>query len=248
MLSVRRFIRHTVRALHLESHPFVQRIRRYYPGPAEHIELKTMLDLHRVNVVLDVGANAGQFARSLRMAGFAQRIVSFEPNRIMHERLQKLAARDKQWMIAPPMAIGDRQDLVELHISGDTVSSSVAEMLPAHIEAEPDSRYVASEKVRLERLDTAAAGFLQDKDRIFLKIDVQGFEDQVLAGAPEILKNVVGIMVELCLVPCYEGQTLFEPALQRLTTSGFEIWTLYRGTKDQKTARLLQVDAVLFRS
>ncbi|HUQ50325.1 MAG TPA: FkbM family methyltransferase [Terriglobales bacterium] len=247
MSLFRSFVRRTVRKFQLESSPFIQRLRRYYPGPSEHNDLRSMLDLNQISIVLDVGANAGQFARSLRMAGYTGRIVSFEPMSALHNRLVRLARNDSTWIIAPAKAIGDSNGQLELKISADTVSSSLLEMLPAHIQAEPDSRYVGTETVKVERLDSAAAEFLKSTDRIFVKIDVQGYEEQVLMGAPELLKRASGLMLELCLVPCYKDQMLFESMLNRLTSLGFEMWNLYRGTRDPQSARLLQVDAVFFR-
>jgi hypothetical protein len=82
---------------------------------------------------------------------------------------------------------------------------------------------------------------------LFLKIDVQGFEPQVLEGAARLLDRTQGVQLELSLAPLYEGQTLFLPLVDWLAKKGFELWALIPGFIDNKTGRMLQVDGIFFR-
>jgi FkbM family methyltransferase len=236
-----------VRNLELESFPLILRARRFYPRRGEAEQLQRMLSENKVTAVLDVGANVGQFARSLRMSGYRGRIVSFEPLARAHARLKQAAKNDPLWIVPEAVAIGDKNGSTVLHVAGDSVSSSVLEMLDAHRRAAPDSAYIASETVALAKLDTAAAEFLKPQDVVFLKVDVQGYEAQVLAGAKDLLPRVKGLMLELSLVPCYRNQALFQPMLEFLDYEGFELWNLMPGTAESATERLLQVDGVFFR-
>jgi FkbM family methyltransferase len=245
---MKRFLRSLVRTLELESDPLILRSRRFYPRPWEAVQLRRMLSVNGINLVLDVGANVGQFAKSLRISGYKGRIVSFEPLSKAHARLRNLAKRDPLWVVPPAVALGDRHGSTVIHVAGDSVSSSVLEMLDAHRHAAPDSAYIGSEKVPLARLDTAANEFLQPQDVVFLKLDVQGFESQVLAGAADLLPRVKGLMLELSLVPCYRGQAILRTMLEFLDQLGFEVWNLIPGTADGETGRLLQVDGVFFRA
>jgi FkbM family methyltransferase len=244
---MKRFLRRWVRNLELESSPLILRARRFYPRPSEGEQLGRMLAENKVTVVLDVGANVGQFARSLRMSGYRGRIISFEPLAPAHARLQRAAMKDPLWIVPDAVAIGDRNGSTVLHVAGDSVSSSVLEMLDAHRRAAPDSAYIATQTVALAKLDTAAAEFLAPQDVVFLKVDVQGFESQVLAGARDLLPRAKGLMLELSLVPCYRNQTVFQPMLEFLGHRGFELWNLMPGTAQRETERLLQVDGVFFR-
>jgi FkbM family methyltransferase len=246
--SMKRFLRRWVRNLELESSPLILRARRFYPRRGEAEQLERMLAENKITAVLDVGANVGQFARGLRLRGYRGRIISFEPLARAHARLRQAAKNDPRWIVPEAVAIGDRNGPTVLHIAGDSVSSSVLEMLDAHRRAAPDSAYVASETVRLAKLDTAAVEFLEPQDVVFLKIDVQGFESQVLAGAKDLLPRVKGLMLELSLVPCYRNQVIFQPMLEFLGHQGFELWNLMPGTAERETERLLQVDGVFFRS
>ncbi len=222
-------------------------LRRYRPEASEFGRLSSMLTFHGIDLVLDVGANTGQFARSLRKAGYKQWMVSFEPLSTAHTQLVQTSRNDSKWYIAPRAAIGDREGAIEMHIAGNSVSSSALEMLDSHADAAPGSAYIGSERVPLSQLDTMACNYLKPETRLFVKIDTQGYEDRVLDGATEILREARGLQLELSLVPLYQGQKLFHDLVERLRTLGFSIWAIWPGFCDPHTGRMLQVDAIFFR-
>lgn len=209
--------------------------------------LSLMLADQNIDLVFDVGANTGQFAKSLRKAGYTHRIVSFEPLSIAHAQLLQASRNDSKWDIAPRAAIGDHEGEVEMHIAANSVSSSVLQMLDSHAIAAPDSAFIGSERVRLSRLDTVTSSYLESGTRPFVKIDTQGYEDRVLDGATELLHKVRGLQLELSLVPLYKEQKLFDALVERLCTLGYSIWAIWPGFFDPHTGRMLQVDATFFR-
>lgn len=77
-----------------------------------------------------------------------------------------------------------------------------------------------------------------------MKIDVQGFERQVLAGATEILPQVKGIQLELSLVPLYESQPIYREMIKFLEKLGYELYALVPGFTEHKTGKLLQMDGI----
>jgi FkbM family methyltransferase len=222
-------------------------IRRYRPNSSEAWQLNAMLAAHGVNVVFDVGANVGQYAQSLREAGYGGRIVSFEPLPAAHAQLVAASSKDPRWDIAPRTAVGGEDGEVDLHVAGNSVSSSILDMLEAHASAAPKSRYTGRTHVSLRRLDSLASSYLREDSIPFLKIDTQGYEDRVLLGASNLLKQVVGLQLELSLVPLYEGQRLYADMIGQIQADGFELWSLWPGFIDSGNGRLLQLDAVLFR-
>ncbi len=222
-------------------------LRRYHPSSSEDARFIAMLSAHRVNLVLDVGANIGQFGASLRNAGYRGRIVSFEPLAAAREQLLMASRGDSLWDIAPRAAIGNEDGEIEIHVAGNSVSSSVLKMLDSHASAAPESIYVNSEKVPLRRLDTLSAKYFQPDSVSFLKIDTQGYEDRVLQGATGLFNRFAGLQLELSLVPLYEGQLLFDGLIKQLQTSGFELWAISPAFVDPQSGRLLQVDATFFR-
>ncbi len=223
-------------------------LRRYDPSQSDEARILSMLSSHGVNLVFDIGANVGQFARRLRESGYRQRIVSFEPLSDAWNRLRDASRTDPLREIAPRAAIGAEDGQTELHISENSVSSSVLGILDACVQVLPEAEYVASEPVPLRRLDTIGAGYVRPDSALFLKIDTQGFEHPVLQGAPELLKRSVGLHLELSLTPLYQGQLMCEEIMSELRILGFEIWGLRPAFVDSRTGRWLQIDATFFRS
>lgn len=239
--NIEAFVRNTANRVGIDIH-------RYRPEQSEPGRLVAMLASHSIDLILDVGANIGQFSQSLRKAGYQGRIVSFEPLLIAHAQLQRASGSDARWEVAPRVAIGDHEGEIELHVAANSFSSSVLEMLDSHKRAAPGSTCVAIERVQLTKLDTLARDYLNAEDKLFLKIDTQGYEDRVLRGATDLLERVCGIQLELSFVPLYEGQQLFDELVVRLRTLGFSIWAIWPGICDAKSGRMLQVDATFFRS
>ena len=223
-------------------------LRRYNPASSEAAQFITMLSGHGINLVFDVGANTGQFGQSLRDGGYRGRIVSFEPLSKAREQLLEVSRKDPLWEVAPRAAIGSEDGDVEIHVAANSASSSVLDMLEAHASAAPESRYIGSEKVPLRRLDAIALGYLRPDSVAFLKIDTQGYEDRILLGASELIGQIVGLQLELSMVPLYEGQLLFGDMVSKLKANGFEIWATWQSFIDSRNGRLLQADVTLFRS
>jgi FkbM family methyltransferase len=207
--------------------------------------LRGLLEQERIDLVFDVGANTGQFVDELRTSGYGGRIVSFEPLKSAHAVLRGRANEDSLWTIAERTAIGAETGQVEIHISRNGVSSSVLDMLPSHSEAEPQSSYTGTEIVPVRRLDDLCT--IGAKDRAMLKIDVQGYERQVLEGAPRVLGGCCAVIVEMSLVPLYEGQVLAKELWDLLAGAGFEAWALEPGFRHPETGRMLQLDGIFVR-
>ncbi len=223
-------------------------ITRYTPSTSEVARMKQLFAYHNIDLVLDVGANIGQYAKFLREFGYSGKIVSFEPLSSAYSQLKTASSKDSLWEIAPRTAIGNENNEITINISGNSQSSSVLDVLDSHVTAAPDSAYIGSETVKLSRLDTIAQEYIsQATNSIFLKIDVQGFEKQVIEGANHILSEIQGIQVELSLVPLYKGQLLFQEMLKFLEELGYELHAVIPGFTDPKTGRLLQIDGIFFK-
>ena len=222
-------------------------IVRFHPETSDSAKVRAVLRYLNIDLVLDVGANTGQYAQGLREGGYRGRIVSFEPLTSAHATLERNAARDNRWTVHPRCAIGDREGQITINVAGNSVSSSVLPMLAQHANSAPESRYIGSETVPLSRLDSAAAPYLVDAGGVYLKIDTQGFEAVVLAGASELLPRCRAVQLELSLVPLYEGQRLWQDFLGEFAAKGFELWTLLPGFVDAESGRTLQTDAVFVR-
>ena len=204
------------------------------------------MNQHGVDAVLDIGANVGQFGRLLRQAKFSGRIHSVEPLQSAYDELSATAASDGRWT-TQRAAVSAEPGTVTLNVSGNSVSSSVLPMLEQHTAAAPDAQYVQQESVPATTVDEIVVAQELNTGRALLKIDVQGYEREVLDGASKTLATFLGVRTEMSLVPLYDGQALMPEIVDLLGRYGFELWHLEPGFTEPGTRRLLQVDGVFFR-
>jgi FkbM family methyltransferase len=212
-----------------------------------------LLDRYRVDCVLDVGANVGQFAVELRRNGFRGHIVSFEPVPAFAETLEKLAADDDKWVVQR-LALGSTEGIVPMQ-----VQRTFSSLLPASEYGK--HRFSASREgagrepvlVPLRRLDTLLDELLQDvradgePPRVFLKMGTQGFDLEVFRGIGERLEQVVGLQSEMALLSSYEQMPRMPDALAIYEAAGFEISGLYPVTSELD-GRVIEYDCVMVRA
>jgi FkbM family methyltransferase len=238
--SVKEGIKQLLHAAGIEAH-------RFHPDTSPLARLMVALRHSHIDLVIDIGANEGQFADELRVGGYSGRIISFEPLTVAHRQLLQESNSDSAWHVHPRCALGDRIGEIELNISGNSVSSSILPMLTSHSSAAPESAYLGHESASLITLDSVAPSYLEGAQAPFLKIDTQGYEWHVLDGAIATLPKVRGIQMELSLVPLYQGQRLWRECIERLEAEGFVLWALQPAFVDPATGRTLQWDGLFFR-
>ena len=200
-----------------------------------------------VDVVVDVGANTGQFARRMREeVGFRGKIVSFEPLRAAFSTLADHARGDDRWHVVN-CALGERRSRAEINVSANSYSSSLLGMLPAHTSGAPDSGYVAKEIIEVTTLDDALPDLRNSNASVYLKIDTQGYESHVLRGAQLSLPKIDIVQLELSLVPLYEGQALFPDIHSHMIGNGYSLVVAEPEFREPRTGRLLQMDGIYHR-
>jgi FkbM family methyltransferase len=217
-------------------------------NPEQHPQRRRLqlLKHHEIDMVLDVGANVGQFALELRRSGYRGHIVSFEPLATAFAELHEAARGDASWRVVR-LALGAEKGSCAINRAVNVESSSFLAMLPRHLEAAPNSRYRDTEIVEIDTLDAVFDNHCSGAKRIFLKIDTQGFESQVLEGAAQSLAKIDLVQLELSLVPLYEGQALIDELRNRLEALGYSLVGLDSSFADARTGQVLQVDGVFRR-
>jgi FkbM family methyltransferase len=221
-------------------------LRRTNVYTSKTLRQSRLFSLLEIDLVIDIGANSGQFAHLCRNFGYRGQIISFEPSATAHANLLRSAAADPLWTVADRMALGASTGEVEINISANSFSSSILPMLNSHLSVAPESGYTHREKVPLRRLDHVLKTIAINR-RIFLKLDVQGFESQVLQGATGILPHTLAVQLEMSLLPLYEDEVLMPEMCAVMHAKGFELWDLETAFRDTATGRLLQVDGVFTR-
>lgn len=220
--------------------------RAGYPGSEERL-LKRFLAVAKPDIVLDIGANIGQYGRSLRTCGFTGHIISFEAVASVHARLVAATGGDSKWTVAPCCALGRVRGQLQINLSDNSVSSSLLPMHDLHVRVEPDSRFVGTETVIIDRLEDVARPLL-GPGRLMLKVDTQGYEEEVLAGAGSVLERACALQVELSVVPLYKGAPSLRRMLEVCEDAGFALHGLMPGFHDPASGRLLQMDGLFIRS
>ena len=136
-----------------------------------------------ISTIIDIGANVGQFSIDMRRGGFSGQIFSFEPVVSSFVILQKVSATDEKWDVYN-LALGREQSVQEIFVSGNSgLSSSLLEMNSLHLKNFPNSRNVRKELVTVSTVDIQIEKLGIDPGKSLLKLDVQGFEYNVLIGA-----------------------------------------------------------------
>lgn len=220
-----------------------------YPLHDPMARVVQLLNHHRIDCVVDVGANDGGYATTIRGLGYTDRIISFEPLQRPFDALSRKAVTDANWDVHQ-CALGDTETQVTINVSGNAgLSSSVLPMLESHTAVAPESRYVGTETVEQKRLDTILPVLgVSAHTRTYLKVDVQGYERAVLDGAQGLFDSgvIVGLQLELSLVPLYDGAMSYREGLDRAEALGMTLMGLDPVFSDPKTGQLLQADAVFF--
>jgi FkbM family methyltransferase len=205
-----------------------------------------LLASREVDLILDVGANVGQYALRTRSAGYRGQIVSFEPLSSAYAELSARAAADTAWDCRN-QALGSSAGRAELHVARNSYSSSLLEIDDRQLKSAPDSRYVRTESVSVVALDSVWDELVRDAQRPYLKLDVQGFELEALRGAERSLSKLAGVEAELSLAPLYEGAPSYREVIEHLESAGFRLAGLDPEFFDPESAELLQAQGTFVR-
>ena len=217
----------------LEGLPLEQHLRQLF----QHLGIRC---------VLDVGANAGQYRDFLRhRVGFQGEIHSFEPLSSLANLLLERAKRDPAWHIHPH-ALGNQDTKLEINVMArDTFSSFLEPNTTESTDFSDSNKVLAREMVSLKRLDDVLKDW-RDKDftSVYLKVDTQGFDLEVLQGATDLLRSLRGFQIELSVLPIYKGTPGYLDMLRQLNDWGFHVSGLFPISHDSQL-RAVEFDCVM---
>lgn len=225
----------------------LQHIRKDQPTLETH--LKQLLPKLGIDCLLDVGANHGQYGSMLRRSGYQGRIASFEPVKASFEILRARAAKDPQWSVFN-YALGAKAGEQMIHVSRSTVMASFLDATEFSHKQFPDGMPVArDEKVTIRTLDEVFGLVTEGlkAPRVFLKMDTQGFDLRVFAGAKRSLPLVRGLQTEISIQAIYEEMPDYLESLTTYTKAGFVMTGLYPVSRDKQTLALIELDCVMRR-
>ena len=208
--------------------------------------LRRVLNKLSINCVFDVGANHGQYGDLLRDIGYRGWILSFEPVRACFQDLSKRAAARPPWRVFH-YALGSENRQTQINVY--EIDSGNSFLSPSLRENHPDHRVVGRETVEVRRLDSifdeCMAGI--PSRRLYLKIDTQGFDLEVLRGADGVIANFLGAQTEVCFIPIYDGMPRYIESLKEFESRGFSVVDFVPVSRAAGDLLMLEMDCVLAR-
>lgn len=209
-----------------------------------NIHLMQLFNLLDINCVLDVGANMGQYSQALRKAGYQGKIISFEPITECYQFL--VNQKDENWHIMN-IALGSSAGAIDLHVTNKNVFSSFLKPNQYSVHRFNESAKTAHiETVEVKKLDDILAQIIPDLDstNLFLKLDTQGYDLEVLKGAQQSLKYIAGIQSEISCKAIYEGMPSHIESLTYIDELGYELTNIFPLSHDKHDLSLLECDCV----
>lgn len=182
-----------------------------------------------LSTVVDIGANRGQFALAVRAISGAK-VVSFEPLPVAAKVFQNIFSDDSSVRLHV-VAIGEKSEKKQIHLSARDDSSSLLEIGEAQPSFFPGTHEVGTLEVRVGTLDE----FISKEEIVrpaMLKLDVQGFELQALAGCKSLISNFDYIYCECSFVELYKEQKLAADVIEYLHNLGFIFSGIYNPSYD----------------
>jgi len=198
----------------------------------------------KVDLVLDIGANIGQYALDLRLNGYKGKIISFEPLPAAHKKLLYNSKNDKNWIIYKRIALGNKDKITNIYRSNNEFSSSTKKILKLHLKSDPSSFVINTYKIDVINLDKIYSECASKSKNIFVKIDTQGSEAEILEGFRNNLQNVSGIKIELSTLKLYKNQMTYEFFFKKFKEKNFSLWSIEPSFISPVNGRHLQFDAI----
>jgi FkbM family methyltransferase len=235
----------------LEEEVPADREREFQLAAAHYLceqHVAALLERYRVNCVFDVGANTGQYGKGLRRFGYTGRIVSFEPVADTFAKLRRAAEKDPDWQVYN-FALGREDSVQSIHVDWKSMNS----LLPPSEYGKGRYRRFAkgrTEEIEIRRLDGVMEKVLDGVagPRPYLKMDTQGYDMEVFAGAGSRIADFVGMQSEVAALRLYEGSPGMGEAITAYEEAGFGITGMYPVTREEPSGRVVEFDCVMMRS
>lgn len=185
-------------------------------------------------LVFDVGAYRGEFAVACLERWPRAEIACFEAQAARVSDLRSLREKQSGLRLFPVLLGAAARDAVGLH-EAETASSILSEA------AGPNHPLVAHP---MRTVDDVVRSDFAGRPPDLLKLDVQGYELEVLRGAEESLSGVGAVLAELNLLDIHAGVPLFAELVRWLDDRGFVAFDLCGLTRRPLDQALWQTDMI----
>ena len=216
--------------------------------PTLNTHLINLINRHAIDLVLDVGANFGQFGTMLRNEGYKGEIHSFEPVSKTFESLSAKCSGDHRWFVHQ-VAMGDVCGEKTIHVTESSDLSSFLEPNDFGKEEFKPIKVISEEVVEVSTIEnfltTQVTDF--DKRRILLKMDTQGYDLNVFKGSLRVLGSIVCVLSEISLTPIYSHMPHYVDSLKKYGEYGFVVTGFFPISRKDNLS-LIEMDCTLLNS
>lgn len=201
------------------------------------------IQAYGIKTIFDIGANKGDFVIDAHKYFPEANIHAFEPLRAEYNYLVKACRRVPNVKIYN-LALGDFNGKSKMYHNDFTPASSIRDMSEKHKEAYPAAINTIVEDIDVVRLDELVDRDIKIDNELLIKIDVQGYEDKVIAGGNNVFNKASVVIIEVCFQELYEGQMLFGDLYNSFLKRGFEFKGVTNIGFHQRSGQPLWSDAV----
>ena len=199
-----------------------------------------------ISTVIDIGANIGEFTSIFNELFPSSVIYAFEPIPECFSKLSKRVGKFKNIKIYN-VGLGSQNGELKLNKSSHDPASSFRDMADLHKKNYPHSSNSVELNVPIVRLDDFLESTSLDNN-IFIKIDVQGFEDEVIKGGIKTFDRAKVIIIESSFQKLYENEPLFHGIYSLLQPLGFEFMGCLKQSEFNLDESFLQGDCIFIKS
>lgn len=212
---------------------------------AAQLKIHSFLKANKVSTLIDIGASSGEFTSNVLLFNDGVRAFLFEPVKKAFKDLNRKYGSNKLIRLYN-LAIGGQDGEVQFYENDYYFSSSILSMNDDHKAEFPQTSKFQSRIVKMAKLSSIVD--VNDIQRpLLIKIDVQGYEREVISGAKSILSIADFLIIEVSFHELYSQQPLFDEIYTLLKDLGFNFKGNLYQIYSSKSSKVLQADALFVR-
>jgi FkbM family methyltransferase len=220
-------------------------LRKHYKVPTTTAEATMMnvINHYQIDLVLDVGANVGQFGKQLRKEGYEGELHSFEPVSNTFKQLEAACSSDPKWHCHQE-ALGATSGKMEINVMDSSDFSSFRTPSEFGKNRYKKLRVIGTEEINVSTVTEFLTRHNLTGSRTFLKMDTQGYDLDVLEGAEGALGNILAMQSEISLTPLYEGMPTYLESLKAYNDHGYAVAGLHPVNKSEDLS-IIEIDCLV---
>jgi FkbM family methyltransferase len=216
-------------------------------GGSINSHLKKLIDLYQIDLIIDVGANKGQFGQLIRKLGYKGDILSFEPVLSSFELLKDRSKNDPKWEVFQ-LGLGDKKEQREINTFNSSDFSSLLTPSVKGKELFDKIRVGSTELIEIDTLDNILTDLKISRTRkIFLKMDTQGYDMHVFSGAKNSIDGIVVLLSEISITQIYDGMTNYHNALMEFERNDYAVSALFPVSHNENDLSVIELDCVMIK-